>query len=544
MNSRFFKTFFLLIKQYFFWYCIIYLVSLQYYCIASGSPNNSDSIVTLSELSYNSKLEETAFRNYFVNNRKNYIDLFLVIHPEADAELCKRVSGKIGESIYTINNSADSKKGIEKKSQFIFKHVHNNYLKKYILDNRFHQIFDKGEYNCVSASALYAIIFDSLKIPYTIKETPTHVYLIAYPVSDAIRVETTDPVFGYYQYNEQFKTKYITSLKQNKLISEEEFSQQNIEDLFNKYYLSDTSITLSQLIALQYVNDALFKLEKQDYKGAYSQLEKAYLFYPSRRVCYTLLYTGMNILLSNEFINTSEVNYFIKLSRFLKLAEYEKVLPRSELINEFAKYTDKMILGNYRPELYDSVYNKMNAGISDTSLMNEISFIYSFHKGQALYMQMQITKSLPYLEKAFELRPNNLQAQTLLVGSIATKVDNIGSIETVLSEVNQFINKYPKLLDNDLFNGILMNVYLAAGGYYFSENKQLLAEEYQGKFEKLFEQRPGINYSKELVGNSYAEAASFYFKKGNYTKTKAKLLKGLEYSPDNYKLKKRLEMMN
>jgi len=513
-------------------------------CFAQTTSSLSDSIVRFSEIVYNSKLEEEALKNYFLQNENNYVDIFLSVTPGIDKLKAETVTGRISQSVSAVNNAPEAKKGIEKKAQFIFKHVHDNYLKKYELDNRFNHIFETGAYNCVSASALYAVMFEALGMPYAIKETPTHVYLVAYPSTYAIRVETTDPVFGYYQFSEQYKSKYITNLKQQKLISEEEFNAANTEELFNRYYFNDTTITLSQLVALQYVNDALFKMEKKEFKEAYRQLEKAYLFYPSPRVSYTLIFAAANVLAENEFNDVSNADYLVKLSRFLSNSEYSHIVSRDELSNEFARFTDKMLLENYRPALYDSVYHKLKTGIKDSTLLQEISFLYNFHYGQALIMQMQTSKSLQYLEKAYSLKPNHLQAQTFLVGAIANKIDNLGSIEAIISAITRYKNDFPDLSGNDMFNSLTMNMYIAAGGYYFSEGKQLIAEEYLDKFEKMFAEKAGVLINEELVGNSYSEAASYYFKKGNYPKTKSVLRKGLEYAPDNYKLKKRLEMMN
>lgn len=41
--------------------------------------------------------------------------------------------------------------------------------------------------------------------------------------------------------------------------------------------------------------------------------------------------------------------------------------------------------------------------------------------------------------------------------------------------------------------------------------------------------------SKDIV-NAYSKAASYYYRKGNYSKTKKYLEKGLEFVPGNYEL--------
>jgi hypothetical protein len=68
----------------------------------------------------------------------------------------------------------------------------NKYLKYYKLDSFFPDIFSTKTYNCVNGTALFAIIFDEINIPYHILEVPNHVYLIAYPSTLKIGVESTD----------------------------------------------------------------------------------------------------------------------------------------------------------------------------------------------------------------------------------------------------------------------------------------------------------------------------------------------------------------
>ncbi len=106
-----------------------------------------------------------------------------------------------------------------KKVKYVYDYVHKQFLKVYKLQNSFADIFSKGEYNCVSASALYAIIFTKLDIPFNIIEAPHHVYLVAYPQTFKILIETTSPEKGYYQFNDNFINQYVKILYNSKLIS-------------------------------------------------------------------------------------------------------------------------------------------------------------------------------------------------------------------------------------------------------------------------------------------------------------------------------------
>ena len=79
----------------------------------------------------------------------------------------------------------------KKRIKFIYDAFHDTFLKKYNSSVFFSEIFKNGNYNCVTATALYCYVFEKLDIPYKVKDLPTHVYLIAYPDLYNIKLETT-----------------------------------------------------------------------------------------------------------------------------------------------------------------------------------------------------------------------------------------------------------------------------------------------------------------------------------------------------------------
>src|SRR5690606_32752962 len=94
---------------------------------------------------------------------------------------------------------------------------------------------------CVSATALYALAFEELKIPYTVKEQPSHVYLVAHPREEQIVLQTTTPVGGYTAISNEFKMSFVRNLKDNKVISSQEFASRDNSTLFDEYYFGKNS---------------------------------------------------------------------------------------------------------------------------------------------------------------------------------------------------------------------------------------------------------------------------------------------------------------
>jgi hypothetical protein len=71
----------------------------------------------------------------------------------------------------------------------------------------------------------------------------------------------------------------------------------------------------------------------------------------------------------------------------------------------------------------------------------------------------------------------------------------------------------------------------------FAMNSISSGENYLSQFEKLFQGEATAIPESEYIERAYATAASVYYRKGNYSKSKEKIKKGLKYIPENFKLK-------
>ncbi len=166
---------------------------------------------------------------------------------------------------------------VNKKIQRIYSWVHKKYFNRYKERAFFADIFDNGDYNCVTATALYALAFEACGLPYTIKASQNHVYLVADPGSTSFVIETTTPIQGVTAFNQDFKSRYVKHLRDSKIISQEEFQQQSVDALFAKHYLTHTDIPLRELAGLHYYNQSVFAVQDEQLAPALQSIEKAVL---------------------------------------------------------------------------------------------------------------------------------------------------------------------------------------------------------------------------------------------------------------------------
>lgn len=178
------------------------------------------------------------------------------------------------------------------KSQALFlKHVfytvHRKMLGEYEQYVTFSEIFKKDKkYDCVTGTALYALILDELGIEYDIHETDYHVYLVAKAEGKEYLFESTDALAGFAwdpkeiaerrAFVNQESVRINTELAMTGLASDDEAKQ-------GATYI-DNVVNLRQLAGLHYYNQALKQFNNNDYREAYKMIIIAQGIYPTSRI--------------------------------------------------------------------------------------------------------------------------------------------------------------------------------------------------------------------------------------------------------------------
>lgn len=501
--------------------------------------NNSDSISVLADLSYNSPLEEKFFKAMLEKkDKESILGLFMAIDSTVTNASYAKYLRFFQDALHELKTKKLEKKTPEKKIKTIYGTVHDMFLKKYELENNFSDIFSIGSYNCVSATALYSLIFHELRIPYKIKETPTHVYIISYPNTSSILVETTDPTAGYYMLNERFKENFVNNLKSNKLISDAEYRTASINEIFDQYYFSESDISLIQLLGIQYSNDAIYKMDKLEWEKAFFQLEKGYLLYPSEKIKFLLLSASANILENIKYGSTKDLDLLVKISRHQEVG----ITPEN-IAAEFHKITRDQLIDDYQPTRYGQSYQYLMAEITDSATREEISVVYNYELGRVLLNKGEFRKSLEALENAYRQRPTNVDVQSMLIGAIINDLRSYDTNTEVVARMESHSKSFPQLIDNNNFASVLAGAYLIQFGQAFEQNKRTEGEKYKILFEEMYQKRSHLSIDKSNIGRAYSIAAIFFFKNGNTAKAKKILHEGLALSPGNFEITQRLNMM-
>ena len=156
---------------------------------------------------------------------------------------------------------------------YLFYKVHRHYLKRYRSHTTLYELLSQGNYDCVTGSALYALLFDALGISYQIHEFPYHVYLTVTTADQAtIMIESTDPQYGFVTDAKEQAARY------------QHYRQRKEEEAYYHYdFTIQETINLLELAGLSYFNEAVEHYNKQELQPARRLLQQARCLYASPR---------------------------------------------------------------------------------------------------------------------------------------------------------------------------------------------------------------------------------------------------------------------
>lgn len=505
-------------------------------CLLSPVYGQVDSLVVLKDLTYHSEFEKQAFEGLWQRKADPFSLLMASGGVLTDSKIAENRE-RFNDFITFIGNESVSKKN-DKRIKYLHDNISSKYFKKYEVKSLFEEIFHNGYYNGASASALYAFAFDQLKIPYAIKEDQTQVYLIAYPEGERIVLKSVPELGGYFALSDEFKKAYIMKLREQKLITADEYISSDIPHLFDKYFFGLGELNLLQLAALQYLSDGIYKIDDKNFKEAFSQMEKAFVLYPSDRIAYFLFVTGTQAF---NALTTCDATHALLLS---KLSRYQAFgLDAEKVEYELARVSQKLLFEGSQPEAFEAYYRVLDGALRDNKVKERLAYRYNYEYGRYYYNRGMMDEAVPYLEKAMTLKPADVDTQAIFVSTMARRLAIEKENIKLLSEMEGYSQVYPTLQSNNNFNSLLAMAFLIRSYLGYGQRKVAEGDAYRVRFEALMDKNPGLKIYSDLVGEAYSSGAIYYFRAGQTAKARELVTRGLKYAPGNYELSTRKAMI-
>lgn len=227
---------------------------------------------------------------------EKYFNLFSDL-PENNPQL-----RSFNDFIEKLERKADKKSDKDFLSYLFFK-THDRYLKRYETYGSFAEMIETGNYNCLTATALYSLLLNHFEFDFDVIETNYHIFLMVNTEGGKVLLETTDPIHGFFEGSEAIAER-LNKYKENVPYEEREkqsyfqFSVQMFE-----------SIGLDQLNGLLLYNEAIEAFNDQQYAIAVNFLDKATKQYNSKRfeefskmIMYAVAQSSIDMNLKQEYV--------------------------------------------------------------------------------------------------------------------------------------------------------------------------------------------------------------------------------------------------
>ncbi len=507
--------------------------------LASAAPA-SDSLIRFSDLHLSHDAEKKAFAALNANGN-DYIDLFLASYSNTAVFSSGAARQKIGECVAHLKQKT-AKMSQPKTVKYIYKYIHDRFFKVYRFNNSFADIFTKGEYNCVSGSALYAMVFGEMDIPYQIIEAPQHVFLFAYPSSHKIMIETTSARNGYKAFNDEYIKRFVKYLAESKLISDNELAANSASELFNKYYFAQQGIDLRALAGIQYGNYSVYYSEAHEGASALNEARKYYYISPTPRARYMLRNALYEVISNNSYSSPKDLDNLSLLCRFNN--SDNKETSNETLRQEFLRLTEQQLIRNSDFQNYGRSFEVVVSAIADTSLKKELAFIYNYEMARIISQESADNEViLNHLAAAYTINPRHAELRSMIRIFLFQIISN-STAAALIREMDSYSTTFDFINTDEKFNTIRANVLLEMAYQAYTLNNIGTGDAEIGKFEKLCESNSGLRPSEHYVEKAYSVAAAAYFRRGNKTKTKELLQTGIKYAPGSFGLQNRLRQLH
>jgi hypothetical protein len=204
---------------------------------------------------------------------QNQLDAFLIV-TDRPVSAKDKAKDQLQSFIQHLPNKTTSDEKLLRK---IFCRTHRIFLKHYVAYSDFENVFTSGQYDCLTATALFSEVLSELNFSYDIIETNYHIFLIVHTEQGDVLIETTDRYEGFVKGEEQI-AKREEAYRKNDL-SAEHSKKFQYHYSFNLYQ----KITGEKLAGLLYFNQAVKAFNQHNWLLSARMLEKAQELYPSPR---------------------------------------------------------------------------------------------------------------------------------------------------------------------------------------------------------------------------------------------------------------------
>jgi hypothetical protein len=180
--------------------------------------------------------------------------------------------------VHKLEHKRTSCKDDQAFLRLVFSKTHQQFLRNYQDYAAFSTLLNKGTYNCLTGTALYALLLNHFEIEYEVIETNYHIFLLASTAKGRILFEATDPSHGFVEDAAQIE-KRLAEYKGNDV--QEKRSDKTYYRLTCSLY---KPVSLEEMTGLLHYNLAIEAYNNNQLHVSITHLDKAAEVYHSQRM--------------------------------------------------------------------------------------------------------------------------------------------------------------------------------------------------------------------------------------------------------------------
>lgn len=488
----------------------------------------------------------------------SHFELFMISDSTCSEQKTAAAKKQFDAFIGELKTSRILKQSEEKMIRELHKRVHERFLTRYRALIDFNEIFVNGEYNCVSSTALFALVLEELDIPYYVQEQPGHVLIMAYPNTSNITVEMTTVKNAFVIPPRKDINRAIANLLELQLVTPKQVKAMGDVGIYDMFFNVRSKLTIDQLIGIQFFNHAITSVNNDQTERSLSEICKAERFYDVYRT---------KILKSELLLDVVEKQDFKSIGSLPYLFEFGNTnkYKHQYIVYGYASFINQRLIADGNRSLADSSLVLVKRIVSDTNLLNDLTGIYYLGMSDYFAKARKHEKALEYSEMAYRSSPNSSFVKASLLDQIAYHLsvkylydddddeypeedeepdEGLETAEKFYSEINKYCVKYPYLDSNNRF--VLLKLYanIDFSMNYYKENDGLNGKKYFDASEELIDRITDKELiDEDYLGWLYAECASYLFRQHQYNEAVQAIEKGLKIAPDHERLLARLEII-
>ena len=483
---------------------------------------------------YISHFEKKVVEDYEKNPQSfDFISSLIALDSTSTSLESTAIKQELDEFVKTLPPKEEKVKREKKRIKRMYESVHERFFRKYEDIVYFSQIFENGTYNCVSATAVYAYIFDQIDVPYALKHAPGHVFMIAYPDSYKIILETTAPgAYGFISPKDSDVKDQIQQLLDFKLITEEEVSEKGESKVFMDFFYGEERLGKEALVGMQYHNKGLEYLEEEAYKKALNCINRSLTFFPYKPSEFLRIGLIGLSLEETEYNTEQDIEYLVEVLNTDTFSRDVTTKDIEYMMSRILQHDDNDL------DFIKIAAAKMDQ-ISNPEFKNTSREVLYEYVAKKSANKLELKEAMIASDSLLVTNPKSKIAKEIISYSIGREIAKALVNEDNLNALNTYREKYEFLKGDLKIESLRAMQYGMLAQKSFKNKNPAQAKKYLVDFESVVDTYgEKLEINAEAIAQLYLFAGRYYYGKLRNIEALEFFEKGLSYNPQHSELKK------